>query len=147
MGRRAAEAAAKKAQDDLEDERKRTELEKAGEYEEAKKSLVENLATVTGERDALAAKVARYETIAKEQVESLKKDIPAEALAKFPDDGDPLDQLAWLEDRAALVKVLRPNGKVKSGGALAKTPAADLDAPELDDEKALAANARRYQNF
>jgi hypothetical protein len=88
-GRRAAEAAAKKAQDDLEAERKRTDLEKAGEYEEAKKSLVEDLATVTGERDALATKIARYETIAKGQVDSLKKDIPEEALAKFPADGDP----------------------------------------------------------
>lgn len=148
-GRRAAERAAEDAKKKLEDARAQSELEAKGEYETAKAALQSQLDTAAADLATATAKIAEYEIIAKAEVASLKESLPPEALDAFPDAADPLAQMAWLKDRAALVAKLRPGGKGNGATApLPKTPGGDPNAQDLGDEKfKLASAVRTIRNF
>lgn len=110
-GRTAAEQAAQAASDAAAAEAQRTADANKGNYEAAKASLEAERDGFKTERDTLAGKVSQYEALAAKQVAALKGDLPAEALEDFPAEGEPVEQWAWLEARAALVAKLAPAGQ------------------------------------
>lgn len=107
-----SEAAKKKAEEE--------EAIKRGEFEKLANERATLIEGLTGERDGYKTKVERYAELATKQVEERKKALPAEALEDFPKDGDPLDQLAWIEARSELVAKLVP--QTGNGPKLPITP-------------------------
>ncbi len=102
--------------------RERLEQEKRGEFDKVRQSLEterDEAKAALADRDA---KVASYEKLATKRVEAVKAGIPAEALEDFPDDADALEQLTWLEGRAALLAKLIPAGTATGGGRVMATP-------------------------
>jgi hypothetical protein len=112
----AIEAAKKKATDDAE----QTRLIAAGEFDKVKLKLEGDLATTSGEKEALAAQVAKAEEVVKPLVEALRGELPKEAIDDEPKDLPALDALKWLQDRKTLLTKL---GTLKAADPkLPKTP-------------------------
>ncbi len=121
-GKTIAERAATDAKAQADADRLRVEQEAKGEFDKVKQSLIEERDAVKTDKNEMAAKVASYEKLALKRVEAVKAGIPAEALDDFPDDADALEQLTWLEGRAALLAKLIPAGAATNGARVPATP-------------------------
>lgn len=149
-GKKTAEAdAADKERQRLADQ-ERAEAEARGEFEQVKQSLITERDAIRTELDTVKEKVARYDELAKGQVESAKKGYPAEALVDFPTDADPLDQLTFLDQRQQFLAGLGikfENGESKPPTPrVPATPTLQGD-PAKEDAAARARLAASYRDF
>lgn len=82
--------------------------EAKGKYEDAKKSYESTIADKDARIAELESKVAKAEESAAKRVETLKAELPDEAMGGFPADAEATVQEAWLVERADLVSKLAP---------------------------------------
>lgn len=144
-GRTAAEQAAAAAETQRQADAARQADIAKGDFEKVKTDLETERDTAKTERDGLAQKVTAYEALTTTRVAALKAELPAEAVEDFPADGDPLDQLTWLEGRKALVEKLAPaSGDTKP--RVPATPPANGKPNGLTKEQQEAVN-RQYRRF
>ena len=105
-----AEADAAKAKADEE------EATKKGEFEKLANERAEKLTAATADLKAKDERIAAYEAALKPLVESLKESVGkdgAEWLDGFPEQAEPLDQMTWLNDRAAFKAKVSPADPTK----------------------------------
>jgi hypothetical protein len=98
---------------DAKAEQERKDASARGEFKVVEESLTKELNESKATATSLQEKITKYEELTKIRIEAMKKDLPAVAIEKFPDDADPLVQLEWLEDRADMVAKLSPSTGVK----------------------------------
>lgn len=149
-GREAAEQAAKEAAKAAESESERQGQIQRGEFEKAQEGYKAQIASITAEKEALAASIARYEALTQARVTSLRSGIPEEAMEDFPSDADGLSQLEWLENRANLLAKLKVGSGDSSGnGSPPRPPATPPEEKPPKDiteaqKKAISASYKRW---
>lgn len=104
-GRTAAEQAAADAETARQAEAARQAAEAKGEFETVKQSLTKERDDANAANASLKASLDAANAVVVEQVEAVKKSLPAELLTGYPADGTPLEQLAWLKDRKQVFDV------------------------------------------
>lgn len=101
-GRTAAEQEARDAETARLAAQAITDQEAKGQYETAKQALTTERDGYKTELDATKASLEAANIVIAAQVAVMKGDLPTELLGGYPEDGAPLDQLAWLKDRQAV---------------------------------------------
>lgn len=141
--KRDADEAKRKADEDAETNRK----VEAGKFDEVRTDLEGKVTTLTGERDTLASKVERYETAIQPVVASLKESVGkdgTEWLDGFPQDAEPLDQMTWLNERAAFKAKVAPATQGANRSGIPPTP--KPNGTGVDDEAGRKAQQRMTIN-
>lgn len=124
--RKQAEAEAKrKVETEAEAKRKAEEEERqrqaqiaAGEFDKVKADYEATIASLSTESTTAAERITAYEAAITPLVDALKGELPAEALADYPEAADAVTRLGWLQARKTLVSALRPDSLV----VVARTP-------------------------
>lgn len=129
------------------EERERQEAIKRGEFDQVKTDLEQRIAAASGERDQLTTRLTAYETALTPMIDSLKGELPAEALKGYPEEADAVARLAWLQERKELVATLRPAGDGTPAPRVPATPRPNGATPPADpakDERARRQAMRSY---
>jgi hypothetical protein len=127
QAREAEEVAKRKAEQDQQLAR--------GEFDQVKAAIETERDQVKAEAERIRSENERYAALATKRLESLKADLdlPAEVMKTYPTDAPILDQLDWLEDRAAIWEAARQANGGPKGAVVTATPkAAGSTQPDID---------------
>jgi hypothetical protein len=106
-----------------------------GEFDQVKAAIETERDEVKAEAERIRSENERYAALATKRLESLKADLdlPAEVMKTYPADAPILDQLDWLEDRAAIWEAARQANGGPKGAVVTATPkAAGSTQPDID---------------
>ena len=148
-GKVAAEEAAASAKATADAEAERQRAIDAGNFDEARKGFETTIATVSGEKETLAGKLARAESVITavlaDRVKALEELGDTDLMAAFPKDADPLDQLEWLDDprtKAAIASRAEADQVANARNNLARVPRTPKPNGQSEEDAAEAEKAR-----